>query len=58
MKKEYVMPAIKVVELKMESLMTTTSGELDSTGVGGGSAGDETGDYANGHRGTWGNFWD
>ena len=58
MKRDYTKPTLEAIEIEIESLMTTTSGEQDSTGVGSGSAGDETGDYANGRRGTWGNFWD
>lgn len=37
--------------------MTTTSGEQGSAGVGGGSVGDETDDYTNGRRGSWGDLW-
>ena len=57
MKKDYVKPTLEAVEVEFESLMTTTSGEQGSTGVGSGSAGDETDDYTNGRRGSWGNLW-
>jgi hypothetical protein len=55
MKKEYVMPAIKVVELKMESLMATTSSEI--TGAGTSDRPGDGGDMASSHRGSWGDLW-
>lgn len=57
MKKNYVKPEFEAVEIEIESLMTTTSGEQGNAGTGEGSAGDETEDLVIGRRGTWGTLW-
>ena len=56
-KKNYIAPAIEVVEVMYESLMTTTSGEMGSAGVGSGTAGNGP-ELANKRRGTWGDLWE
>ena len=57
MKKRYVKPVMEVVEIENEILMMTMSGEQGSTGIGSGTAGNDTPDLSNRHRGTWGNLW-
>lgn len=55
-KKVYVAPAIEVVEIEFESLMSTASGETGSAGVGDGPA--DGPDLVNKRRGSWGNLWE
>ena len=55
-KKVYVAPVIEVVEIEFESLMSTTSGETGSAGVGPGPA--DGPDLVNNRRGSWGNLWE
>ena len=58
-KKDYVIPAIDVVEVEMESPMLSSSTETDSENSGEGSgSGHGTPDFTNGRRGGWGNLWD
>ena len=52
MKKRYVKPVMEVVEIENEILMMTMSGEQGSTGTGSGTAGNDTPDLSNRHRGT------
>ena len=58
MKKQYVKPRFEIVEIEHEALLLTASGEQGNVGTGGGTAGNETPDLSNGHRGSWGNLWD
>ena len=59
MRKKYVVPAIDVVEVEMESLMLSNSTETDGANSGQGNGpGHGTPDLTNNHRGTWGNIWD
>ena len=55
-KKIYIAPTIEVVEIVYQSIMTATSGETGSTGVGNGTAGNGP-DLATKRRGSWGNLW-
>lgn len=57
MKKEYLKPALEVVEYSSEILMNVTSGEQGSTGTGDGEVGDDTPDLAGRRRGSWGDLW-
>ena len=57
MKKKYVMPAVVTIELEIESLMLTASGETGDVSVGSGTAGNGP-DLVNGRRGSWGNLWE
>ena len=56
MKKIYVKPEFEAVEVEIESLMTTTSGEQGNAGVEG-EEGDGD-DLVIGRRGSWGNRWE
>lgn len=57
MKKIYINPEIAGIELETSTLMTVTSGEQGSAGVGSGTAGDKNPDLSAGKRGEWGNVW-
>ena len=57
MKKQYVAPIINIVEIEHEALMLTASSEQSNVGTGSGTAGNDTPDLSNRHRGTWGNLW-
>ena len=57
MKKQYVKPILEVVNIEYETMMLTVSGEQSSAGTGSGTAGNDTPDLSNRHRGTWGNLW-
>ena len=57
MKKQYVTPIIDIVEIEHEALMLTASSEQSNVGTGSGTAGNDTPDLSNRHRGTWGNLW-
>lgn len=58
MKKQYIKPAVEIVEIEQETLMLTASGEQTNAGTGSGTAGDDTPNLSNKHRGTWGNLWE
>ena len=58
MKKEYVTPAIEIVDIENDNLLNAVSVETESgPGVGGGEAGDETPDLAKHHHDGW-EEWD
>lgn len=58
MKREYIKPAIEIVELASEQLMYVTSGEQIGAGSGKGSASDDDPELGRRRRGTWGNLWE
>ena len=54
MKKEYVTPAIEIVDIENDTLLNAVSVETEyGPGVGGGEAGDETPDLAKHHHDVW-----
>lgn len=58
MKKEYVTPAIEIVDIENDTLLNAFSVETEyGPGVGGGEAGDETPDLAKHHHDVW-EEWD
>ena len=57
MKKEYKKPSAFAVLLETEVIMTTTSAEQGSAGVGNKPVGGNTPDLSGNHRGEWGNLW-
>ena len=57
MRKEYRTPVADLVQLEIESIMTITSAETGSTGVGNKPVGGNTPDLSSGRRGEWGNLW-
>ncbi len=57
MRKEYKSPALTVVQLETEVIMTTTSVEQGSANVGNKPVGGNTPDLAGESRGQWGNLW-
>lgn len=57
MKKNYSTPEVVNVDLIVSPVMTTTSGEQGSAGIGSGSVGNETPDMSADKRGDWGNLW-
>lgn len=60
MKKEYLKPALEVVELELATLFaasTTTEGETENAGTGDRPVGDDTPDLAGRRRGSWGDLW-
>jgi hypothetical protein len=56
-KQIYIVPRIKVVELKAQQSILAASEDTGSSNVGSGSAGDDTEDLSIGRRGTWGDLW-
>ena len=42
MKKQYIKPAIEIVEIELETLMLTASGEQANASTGSGTAGNDT----------------
>ena len=58
MKKQYVTPIIDIVDIEPESLMLTVSSEQTNVGTGNDTAGNDTPDLSNRHRGSWGNLWE
>ena len=57
MRKEYKNPVAEPVQLEVEPIMTITSAETGSTGVGNKPVGGNTPDLSSGRRGEWGNLW-
>lgn len=57
MRKEYKSPVATVVLLETEPIMTATSAEQGSAGVGNKPVGGNTPDLSSGRRGDWGNLW-
>ena len=57
MKNEYKKPVAETVLLETEVIMTTTSAEQGSAGVGNKPVGGNTPDLSGNHRGKWGNLW-
>ncbi len=57
MRKEYKSPVATVVLLETEPIMTATSAEQGSVGVGNKPVGGNTPDLSSGRRGDWGNLW-
>ncbi len=60
MKKDYIAPAIEVVQLDTEeSVMNVLTGSIVEAGTGSGSAGDEDPELApeRHRRGEWGDLW-
>lgn len=57
MKKNYFNPNATFVEIEIDTVMNTVSGEKGGAGVGGGTAGNETPDISVEKRGEWGNLW-
>ena len=57
MRKEYRTPVAELLQLEVESIMTTTSAEQGNAGVGNKPAGGNTPDLSSGSRGEWGNLW-
>ena len=57
MRKEYKNPVVEPVQLEVEPIMTITSAETGSTGVGNKPVGGNTPDLSSGRRGEWGNLW-
>ena len=57
MKKEYKKPIAESVLLETEVIMTTTSAEQGSAGVGNKPVGGNTPDLSGNHRGEWGDLW-
>ena len=57
MKKEYKKPSALSVQLETEVIMTTTSAEQGSAGVGNKPVGGNTPDLSGTGRGEWGNLW-
>ena len=57
MRKEYKSPVAEPVLLEIESIMTTTSAEQGSAGVGNKPVGGNTPDLSGTGRGEWGNLW-
>ena len=57
MRKEYKNPVVEPVLLEVEPIMTITSAETGSTGVGNKPVGGNTPDLSSGRRGEWGNLW-
>lgn len=57
-KKEYLKPTSALIDIEIDAVMTTVSGETTGAGTGEGSAGDGDGeDLAGRNRGNWGNLW-
>lgn len=57
MKKIYINPEIVSIELVTSTLMTVTSGEQGSAGVGSGTVGDKNPELSADKRFEWGNLW-
>ena len=57
MKKQYIKPAVEIIEIEQEALMLTASGEQTNASTGSGTAGNDTPDLSNKRRDTWGNLW-
>ena len=56
-KKEYVAPALEVLDIEFESLMlSASSGETLEENVGSGTAGNGP-ELVRGRRGIWGDLW-
>ena len=59
MNKQYIAPTTEVVEIDYEQMMTAVSGENTEAGSGNASGdGNDTDDFANQKRGSWGNLWE
>lgn len=57
-KKEYLKPVSALVDIEIDVVMTTVSGETTGSGTGEGSAGDGDGeDLVRPSRGEWGDLW-
>ena len=57
MKKGYKKPSALAVQRETEVIMTTTSAEQGSAGVGNKPVGGNTPDLSGNHRGAGGNLW-
>lgn len=56
-KKNYIAPTIDIVDVEIELMMLTASGETDEVGTGNGTAGNGP-QLADKRRGSWGDLWD
>ena len=57
MKKKYLTPKIRCTKILTSPLMLTASGNTGNTGVGEGSAGNNTPDLIGRDLGDWDNIW-
>lgn len=58
MKQNYIKPAIEIIELASDILMSVTSVEQEEAGIGEGNASDADPELARRRRGTWGDLWE